>query len=57
MSVANIVDHGHVVLFLKTMSSAYHPSDTVAIDLARRKHVYEVDIEVESANQRSNSQP
>ena len=46
-------DQGHVVLFSQQKSVAYHPGDRVAVVSARRNHVYEVEMEVDSVSQRS----
>ena len=42
---------GHVVLFSRKMSFAYHAGDKVAIEVVRRNNVFEVDMEDESVNQ------
>ena len=48
-----MVDQGHVVLFAKKRTFAYHPSDRVAIECVYRDNVYEVNSELESVNQRA----
>ena len=47
LSVADMVDKGHVVIFSKKLSFAYHPQDKQYVDFVRRNTVFEFDMEVD----------
>ena len=47
VSVVDMVDLGHVVLFSKNKSFAYNPKTKESIEFRRRNKVFEFDIEVE----------